>query len=225
MKFGIISDIHGNLPALEAVLSELNQTVDKIICCGDIIGIGGSPNEVITAVQNNCEYIIKGNHDMYPFKGTLSSTVGQVEKQVFFDETTEAQQSWLYKLPSYLQVPEHELLIAHSKPTKSESLGMKNGNAGVPPRDYTACISTIDTASYVTLGHTHTQHKLDGAKFGHNVILINPGSVGGVYQESAQYAILDTEDDSVQTLSVPYDTEARDDRIRELEQTYNVSLL
>ena len=47
MKIGIITDIHSNIQALEAVLEEFDRiNVDKIICCGDIIGIGPNPEEI-----------------------------------------------------------------------------------------------------------------------------------------------------------------------------------
>lgn len=224
MKIGIISDIHGNITALNAVLSEFfEKNIDTIICCGDIIGIGGSPNKVITAVQEHCDYIIKGNHDMYPFCGDLDSEVAEVEKQLFFDTTTQEQQSWLYKLPSYLYIEEHDILVAHSKPNPDESLGLQNGNAGVKPREYTAYMSDVD-AKYVTLGHTHTQHTVDGSKFSHNVLMINPGSVGGVYQETAQYAILDTNSETVSTHSASYDTETRDDIIKQVGSDYDIQL-
>jgi len=52
MKIGIISDVHSNIQALHTVLDEFNKTnVDKIICCGDIIGIGANPEEVIQEIE------------------------------------------------------------------------------------------------------------------------------------------------------------------------------
>ncbi len=48
MKLGIITDIHNNLTALKCVVAKLNQMeCDKIICCGDIIGIGPNPEETV----------------------------------------------------------------------------------------------------------------------------------------------------------------------------------
>lgn len=67
MRYAIISDIHGNLEALNIVLAHLNREerqVDGFICCGDIIGYGARPNECTETVRNlkNC-YIVAGNHD------------------------------------------------------------------------------------------------------------------------------------------------------------------
>ena len=52
MKLGIITDIHSNIIALNEVLKEFKKIkIDKIICCGDIIGIGPSPEEVVQALM------------------------------------------------------------------------------------------------------------------------------------------------------------------------------
>ena len=52
MKLGIITDIHSNIIALNEVLKKFEKIkIDKILCCGDIIGIGSSPEEVIQALM------------------------------------------------------------------------------------------------------------------------------------------------------------------------------
>ena len=64
MKFGIFSDVHANLPALEAVLEFLNGKVEKYLCCGDIVGYGPHPNECVQKIAgiNNVMCVV-GNHD------------------------------------------------------------------------------------------------------------------------------------------------------------------
>ena len=60
----IISDIHGNLEALEAVLADIKeQPVEEIYCLGDIIGYGPNPRECIDRVMESCSVTILGNHD------------------------------------------------------------------------------------------------------------------------------------------------------------------
>ena len=60
----IISDIHGNLEALEAVLADIrSQGITEIYCLGDIIGYGPNPRECIDLVMRNCQATILGNHD------------------------------------------------------------------------------------------------------------------------------------------------------------------
>ncbi|MBU4333060.1 MAG: metallophosphatase family protein, partial [Candidatus Omnitrophica bacterium] len=64
MKYGIISDIHGNLEALKEVLAVCKQeSVDKYLCLGDIVGYGPNPNECIEIVQDIGAVCVAGNHD------------------------------------------------------------------------------------------------------------------------------------------------------------------
>jgi predicted phosphodiesterase len=64
MRYGILSDIHSNLDALDAVLKELDQEgLDQLVCLGDIVGYGPNPNECCDVLrQRNC-LAIAGNHD------------------------------------------------------------------------------------------------------------------------------------------------------------------
>jgi predicted phosphodiesterase len=63
-RFAIISDIHGNLFAFQAVLARLAQfEVDEVICLGDIVGYGPHPGECIDLVIKYCNVIVQGNHD------------------------------------------------------------------------------------------------------------------------------------------------------------------
>lgn len=64
MKRAIISDIHGNLAALDAVLDHIRpQQVDEIFCLGDIVGYGPDPCECLDRVIENCTVCLLGNHD------------------------------------------------------------------------------------------------------------------------------------------------------------------
>lgn len=64
MKRAIISDIHGNLEALQAVLSDIDrQKVDQIACLGDIVGYGPNPCECVKLVRDRCQLVLLGNHD------------------------------------------------------------------------------------------------------------------------------------------------------------------
>ena len=71
MKFGIITDIHNNLIALDTILEYFaQQNCDKIVCCGDIIGIGPYPEETVQRIMMVENLIaVKGNHDAYLVDG------------------------------------------------------------------------------------------------------------------------------------------------------------
>lgn len=71
MKLGVITDIHNNLTALRVVVERLNQMeCDKIICCGDIIGIGPYPEETVQYMMQIPNLIaVRGNHEKYLLEG------------------------------------------------------------------------------------------------------------------------------------------------------------
>jgi len=64
MKFALISDVHGNLEALENVLRDIEkQGVEKIHFLGDVVGYGCNPNECIKLIDKHCDIKLLGNHD------------------------------------------------------------------------------------------------------------------------------------------------------------------
>ena len=64
MRRALISDIHGNLEALEVVLDDIKaQGITEIFCLGDIIGYGPNPRECIDRVMEHCKITLLGNHD------------------------------------------------------------------------------------------------------------------------------------------------------------------
>ncbi|MFM8634210.1 MAG: metallophosphoesterase family protein [Planctomycetia bacterium] len=64
MKRAIISDIHGNVEALRAVIEDIDrQQVDSIFCLGDVVGYGPNPCECLSIVRDRCSLVLLGNHD------------------------------------------------------------------------------------------------------------------------------------------------------------------
>jgi predicted phosphodiesterase len=65
MRLALISDIHSNLPALEAVLADVEAAgVDQVWCLGDVVGYGAQPDECAALVQAQCQVCLVGNHDL-----------------------------------------------------------------------------------------------------------------------------------------------------------------
>src|SRR4051794_1180169 len=65
MRVAVITDIHSNLPALEAVLAEIADSgFDQVWCLGDVVGYGAQPDECTTAVRESCDVCLVGNHDL-----------------------------------------------------------------------------------------------------------------------------------------------------------------
>ena len=64
MRIGILSDIHGNLPALQAVMADITeQKLQTVYCLGDLVGYGASPNEVTERIRTEGMPTIMGNYD------------------------------------------------------------------------------------------------------------------------------------------------------------------
>ena len=65
MRLALLSDIHSNLPALEAVLADLGSAdVDELWCLGDVVGYGAQPDECADLVRERCSVCLVGNHDL-----------------------------------------------------------------------------------------------------------------------------------------------------------------
>jgi diadenosine tetraphosphatase ApaH/serine/threonine PP2A family protein phosphatase len=91
MRLGIISDIHANLPALEAVLADAGEhSLSEIWCLGDVVGYGASPNECTELVRERCTRCLAGNHDLAvleaieleTFSPTASRAVSWTQRQI-----------------------------------------------------------------------------------------------------------------------------------------------
>jgi len=91
MQVAVLSDIHGNLPALEAVLEDISETSsEELWCLGDVVGYGASPTECTELVRERCEAVLVGNHDLAvlgaldtsTFSGAASAAVEWTQEQI-----------------------------------------------------------------------------------------------------------------------------------------------
>jgi predicted phosphodiesterase len=65
MRIALLSDVHGNLPAFEAVLADDDvETVDAIWCLGDLVGYGAQPDGCVELARQRCDLTLAGNHDL-----------------------------------------------------------------------------------------------------------------------------------------------------------------
>ena len=115
-KIALISDIHANIDALEAVLADIDQQgVEEILCLGDIVGYGAAPAECVKLVRECCFVTLMGNHDEYlvkdPDKFVLSRRIR--DPLVLAKETVPKDDlKWLSKLPFTAEV--HGFTIVHA---------------------------------------------------------------------------------------------------------------
>ena len=186
MRICVLSDIHGNLPALEAVLAAL-MPYDALWQLGDIVGYGPQPDEVVARLVEEKAVGVRGNHD--------SAAIGALDTDAFNDDARAAVEwtsdrirpatrDWLTALP--VRVESEPFTLVHGSPRDPTweyvySAGVARAN--LPLFETTHCL----------VGHTHVplvfrqrNGKVEGVhvkgdmtyELGEERLVINPGSVG-----------------------------------------------
>jgi putative phosphoesterase len=179
MKIGLLSDIHGNLPALEACLHTLQMdNADNLICLGDTVGYGPFPNECLDILRNHAIPSVLGNHD--------AAVLGNLPLK-FFREPNASLLKWTMKnlnsengqyLSEQPLIMENDNWIAaHSSPVKPAEWQYL--------RSAIACRSILEEIDQdiCFVGHTHipgvvsNEIGIFSLQRGYKYV-INPGSVG-----------------------------------------------
>jgi putative phosphoesterase len=208
MRVGLISDIHANLPALEAVLDDM-PPVDNIICAGDVVGYNPWPRECLEHVRAVSSLVVQGNHDRnvetpHRYEHNEMAHAGLEFAQ---QELSDGQREWLSELPERTEFADEAYRLVHSHPDPNR-LG-----SYVRPAQFPEMRPYLDDHVGIVLGHTHIQHKvtIDGR------LIVNPGSVGQPRDgdERAAYAVLDTAADEVAFHRVEYDINRVISRVEE----------
>lgn len=197
-RVGLISDIHANAVALNAVLADM-PAVDALVHAGDVIGYGPSPNECIARLRDHDAQSVRGNHDEALFGGPVYESGDEYAQRTITAENRE----WLANCPAERTLFDGRLKVIHGNPIERFRYTY--------PADFRAELLTEEDV--LVLGHTHKQGK---AEFDDGVI-VNPGSVGQPRDgdERAAYAVLDLKTRSVTLARVSYDIQQVADRIDE----------
>jgi predicted phosphodiesterase len=221
--YTVVSDIHANWPALNAVLEDAPDT-DGLICLGDLVGLCGFPSEVVTFCSLGTELCLQGNHDLSVIEwgeGHVNNeALSYFELETTLDTLTYEAQCWVNDRPTYKERHDDALLCAHAEPHPETSSGLERGNNGIPPRHAVeAATRSPEWADIVALGHTHEQHVVDMADYDgdNSTVLVNPGSVGMPIDGVAEYAIVDTDQSDVELRSTQFDTDRVIERLRALD--------
>lgn len=225
MKIAVISDIHANYPALKAVVSDAPD-VDRFVCLGDMVGVMGYPRQTMDLLMSlQLEHAIKGNHDIVviEIQETWDNNLSSFEIRITLDMLTQTHKDWIADRQSYLSDTTNSIVMAHSRPTPGLSSGLNGeGNRGVDKGDYLNVASELsNNYDFVLLGHTHEQGGMNASQHGHNVIVLNPGSVGTPFGEPARYAVIDTEQHSFNLRAISYDQTPVKQRLKQLDVPIN----
>ena len=229
MRHLILTDIHGNIDALEAVLRDASGRYDEVVCCGDLVGYGASPAEVIEWVRQEAAYIVRGNHDRAVWEEGLKETFN-LAAQAAIDWSLKAMHpadiEWLRQLPSGPLWP-YDFGLAHGSPLdEDEYLAFVEDVVG---------LEQYFQRNLLFIGHTHVQGgwiwerdgvqpaPAPGPRESQRVLavnpeffyLINPGSVGQPrdHDPRAAYAVWDSHRQLLTLRRVAYDVRAAQRRI------------
>lgn len=230
MRRLILSDIHGNAEALEAVLADAGGSYSEVVCCGDLVGYGASPREVAGWARDNAAAIVRGNHDRVCagldddtwFNDAARQAVAWTRAQL-----SPADLDWLRNLPAGpLEFDGYTL--AHGSPDDEDDYLVDEYDV--------AHLDALLSQPLCFVGHTHLQrgwswtgpgldrlsppeagareqvfHLEPGVRY-----LINPGSVGQPrdHDPRAAYALWDSAAATLALRRVEYDVASAQRRIR-----------
>jgi diadenosine tetraphosphatase ApaH/serine/threonine PP2A family protein phosphatase len=227
MKIAILSDIHGNQEALDAVAAELDRIgVRDLVCVGDVVGYGANPRECLDFVTERSLATVAGNHDLAAICEGASDFFNQAAKEACAWTTGQLRASdraFLYSLPMTVAVDEMKIELVHAD--------------GVAPKmfdylqdcvDGQRSLSTVHAGYLCFVGHTHVPvcfHEdgpfySDGDAFTiHSGVraIINVGSVGQPRDgdRRSAFGIFDSDERTVQLHRVAYDYETAARKIRD----------
>lgn len=182
MKIAVLSDIHANLHALEAVWADLQaQQPDRVDCLGDLVGYGAFPNEVIAFIREQSLPTVMGNYDDgvgfdlndcgCAYRDSLSKRLGDQSLKWTQAETTEENKAFLRALPVQIRLEDQipRLLLVHGSPRKINEYLYEDR-----PRATFERLAKLAGCDVLYFGHTHLpyQKRVGGTLF------VNAGSVG-----------------------------------------------
>jgi len=187
MKLAVISDIHGNLPALDAVLADIQfQGVDQIVNLGDIFSGGLFPAETADRLMPFSFPTVRGNHERQLLEMDFSD-MGLSDKHAFKSLQAEHWQ-WLKDLPAQLTFNE-DILMVHGVPGDDLVYLLEEVSAsGVKPSSEARALAFIAgrKESLILCGHTHIPREM---RLPDSRLIVNPGSVGlQAYDDDIPYA-------------------------------------
>jgi diadenosine tetraphosphatase ApaH/serine/threonine PP2A family protein phosphatase len=227
MRVAVVSDIHGNLHALEAVLAALEQEApDELWCLGDLVGYGARPNECCAAIEARAGICLVGNHDL-----AVRGTIDLAE----FSGDAGAAARWTRDV---LSAEALAYLNSLEPRGKRADVALFHGSARDPVWEYVlsdaVALATLEVTEepVVLVGHSHAALHVQLSDDGFisalspggteldlrtGRVLINPGSVGQPRDGDprAAYLLLDLDARTASFRRVAYDVERTQAEIRE----------
>ena len=233
-RVAIISDLHANLEALEAVFADIDSRgVGEVLCLGDVVGYGIDAEACIDLVQKRCSVCLCGNHDW----AAINSAIGfnQMARQAI-DYTRERLEPrrfggrararrWDFLKNLSLEERRGDWLLVHGSPRDTVMEYIFPEDVDIAPEKVEECFAKVERACFV--GHTHLPGVFTEepdfktpAELGHTYYIgqekaiVNVGSVGQPRDGDTRacYAIIG--DDTVTFRRVAYDIQKTMEKIR-----------
>lgn len=214
----ILSDIHGNKDALDAVVADAGNA-ERIWCLGDIVGYGPEPGACVAWVRAHCEIVLSGNHDYAAFDPSVVRDFNPnaaLAAEWTRDQLTDAQVAYLQSLPSLVEV--NGVTLAHASPTDPiwtyilsvvdarDAFGAFSGACCfVGHTHVAACYAEVDGMIVRIPIVNHEPYPVADGRF-----ILNPGSVGQPRDRDpdAAYLWYDDEAHTVEWKRAAYDIAA-----------------
>lgn len=180
-RVAVLSDIHGVLPALEAVLAEPEvAAAERIVLTGDITA-GPRPAEVLALLRSQGERVrwVTGNADreLVEYRRGLRRELPDPIAPYAAAQLTDEDVEFLARLPTTLTLTVHglgEVLFCHATPRDDEEVVLVDSR----PARWTEVLAAVpDTVRTIVCGHTHMPY----VRLAHGRLIVNPGSVGMPY--------------------------------------------
>lgn len=209
-KIALISDVHGNYPALKAVVERLEkENPNQWICLGDIVGYGPNSKECIDEIREREMICVLGNHDagvigILPLKYFRSPNKKLIE--ITKSQLPDEQINWLSNLPLTVLSDENTWIAAHASPENPSEWEYLESAFKIRP-----LLSSLEQ-KFCFIGHTHrpaiVSDTIGVQDFNaNNKYFINPGSVGqprdGIKKASG--SIVDTDNFEYKNFRVEFD--------------------
>jgi diadenosine tetraphosphatase ApaH/serine/threonine PP2A family protein phosphatase len=227
-RVAVISDVHANWHALEAVLEAVNaERPDELWCLGDLVGYGPRPNPCCATVQERTVLCLAGNHDL--------GVLGQLDLEEFAPDAV-ASAEWTRGV---LQPEARSFLESLSPTAEREGVGLFHASPRDPVWEYVLSLEAVEASFELTrsplilVGHSHVPLAValaDGALAGGHApegteaelapdarLLLNPGSVGQPRDGDprAAWLLLDFDARRASFRRVAYPVERTQEEIRE----------
>jgi len=216
MKIALISDIHSNLEAFQAVMASFaGHDIEKVMFLGDIVGYGANPNECIDLLRCVADHYIAGNHDFAAVDKTdISYFNPYAQEAVLWTKEVLTRQNALFLSSLPLTDALHDFMVVHSSPLHPElwDYVVYFSDAQIGFRNFTQQLCFIghshhpgifiqDRAGRISAEERVTMNFKEGNRY-----IINIGSVGQPRDGNplSSYGLYDTETNEYRLIRVEY---------------------